>query len=67
MGDSNPQQQENPRCFFDVTVAGAPEGRLVFELFRAEVPRTVENFRALCTGERGRSQVRVEERLIMYK
>ncbi|KAI9313325.1 cyclophilin-like domain-containing protein, partial [Zopfochytrium polystomum] len=45
----------NPRCFFDISIAGKNEGRLVFELFISEVPRTAENFRALCTGERGRS------------
>ena len=43
----------NPRCFFDMTADGAPLGRLVFELHADVVPRTAENFRALCTGEKG--------------
>eukprot|EP00475_Leptophrys_vorax_P029786 TRINITY_DN4403_c0_g1_i1.p1 TRINITY_DN4403_c0_g1~~TRINITY_DN4403_c0_g1_i1.p1 ORF type:complete len:363 (-),score=19.64 TRINITY_DN4403_c0_g1_i1:71-1159(-) len=43
----------NPRVFFDVSIGGEPEGRVVMELFRDAAPRTVENFRALCTGEKG--------------
>jgi len=42
-----------PRVFFDMTVGGAPAGRIVMELRSDVVPRTAENFRALCTGEKG--------------
>jgi cyclophilin family peptidyl-prolyl cis-trans isomerase len=41
------------RCFFDVTADGAPMGRIVMQLYSEQVPRTCENFRALCTGEKG--------------
>ena len=43
----------NPRCFFDISVGGEAVGRIVFELFADVVPKTAENFRALCTGEKG--------------
>merc|ERR1711970_211106 len=43
----------NPRVFFDITIGGQPAGRVTFELFADVVPRTAENFRALCTGEKG--------------
>ncbi|KAA8531735.1 hypothetical protein F0562_006548 [Nyssa sinensis] len=43
----------NPRCFLDISIGGEPEGRMVVELFKDVVPKTVENFRALCTGEKG--------------
>eukprot|EP00299_Pterocystis_sp_00344_P005791 c17527_g1_i1.p2 GENE.c17527_g1_i1~~c17527_g1_i1.p2 ORF type:complete len:177 (+),score=35.87 c17527_g1_i1:38-568(+) len=42
-----------PRVFFDVSVGGQATGRLVMELFSDVVPKTAENFRALCTGEKG--------------
>ncbi|KAI9095148.1 cyclophilin-like domain-containing protein [Phlyctochytrium arcticum] len=48
-------RKDNPRVFFDLAIAGEKAGRVVFELFAHEVPKTAENFRALCTGERGRS------------
>jgi peptidylprolyl isomerase len=44
---------QNPRVFFDITIGGAAAGRVVFELFADVVPKTAENFRALCTGEKG--------------
>ncbi len=42
-----------PRVFFDMEADGAPLGRIVMELEADTVPRTAENFRALCTGEKG--------------
>lgn len=43
----------NPQVYFDVSIDGAPAGRIVMELFADVVPKTAENFRALCTGEHG--------------
>jgi len=42
-----------PQVFFDITIGGAPKGRIVMELRADVVPKTAENFRALCTGEKG--------------
>jgi cyclophilin family peptidyl-prolyl cis-trans isomerase len=42
-----------PRCFMDITADGKPLGRIVVELRSDVVPKTAENFRALCTGEKG--------------
>lgn len=39
-------------CFFDMTIGGKPAGRIEMTL-AAETPKTSENFRALCTGEKG--------------
>ncbi|XP_069369251.1 peptidyl-prolyl cis-trans isomerase-like [Paralichthys olivaceus] len=43
----------NPRVFFDITIDGAPAGRIVMQLQADVVPKTAESFRALCTGEKG--------------
>ncbi len=43
----------NPKVFFDMEVGGKETGRIVFELNADVVPKTAENFRALCTGEKG--------------
>jgi len=41
------------KVFFDMTVGGAAAGKIVMELRDDVVPKTAENFRALCTGENG--------------
>lgn len=43
----------NPICFFEVSADGENLGRIEFELRADIVPKTAENFRALCTGEHG--------------
>jgi peptidylprolyl isomerase len=43
----------NPQVFFDITIGGVPAGRIVMELRADVAPKTAENFRALCTGEKG--------------
>lgn len=54
--DQDVPQAERVRCFFEVSVGGLVIGRIVFELFSDVVPKTCENFRALCTGEKGIGQ-----------
>lgn len=46
-------ESTNPRVFFDVSIDQQPAGRIEFELRADVVPKTAENFRALCTGEKG--------------
>ncbi|XP_048791726.1 E3 SUMO-protein ligase RanBP2-like isoform X24 [Lagopus muta] len=43
----------NPVVYFNVSANDEPLGRITMELFSNVVPRTAENFRALCTGEKG--------------
>ena len=43
------------RVFFDVTIGDMDAGRIEMDLF-CDTPKTSENFRALCTGEKGLAQ-----------
>jgi len=55
-GDYKPHyavDPKNPQVFFDISIDGKPAGKIVMELFADTCPKTAENFRALCTGEKG--------------
>ena len=50
---------ENVQTYFDISIGtegeeGYESGRVVFEVFDKDVPKTAENFRQLCTGEKGK-------------
>ena len=47
-GDSS-----NPNVWMDIQIGENEPRRIVIELFAHVVPKTAENFRALCTGEKG--------------
>jgi hypothetical protein len=55
-----PFDPENPQCYFDICIGNPADdekdkikGRIYFEVFAKTVPKTAENFRAFCTGEKG--------------
>lgn len=52
-GEPAAKQRANPRVFLKIRIGSESAGRMVIELFSDVVPKTAENFRCLCTGEKG--------------
>lgn len=48
-----PTNMSNPKVYMDIAADNTSIGRIVMELRSDAVPKTAENFRALCTGEKG--------------
>ena len=46
------RRRRNPIVFFDMSIGGAPTGRIVVELRADILPKTVENFLSQCTGDK---------------
>ena len=40
------------KCYFDISINGENAGRITFGLFGKTVPKTVENFKSLCVGDK---------------
>jgi hypothetical protein len=48
--ESDPAEEVTSKVYFDITADGKALGRIVIGLFGKTVPRTVANFKALCSG-----------------
>uniref|UniRef100_A0A6U4IER7 Peptidyl-prolyl cis-trans isomerase n=2 Tax=Hemiselmis andersenii TaxID=464988 RepID=A0A6U4IER7_HEMAN len=48
--------KKRDEVFLDIGIQGMETGRLTIELYSDIVPKTAENFKLLCTGDRGRGQ-----------
>jgi len=53
LSDAKKTAKVTSKVYFDVEIDGEPAGRIIMGLFGKTVPKTAENFRALCTGEKG--------------
>ena len=56
VGQGTATEPVSSTVFFDIEIDGTPAGRVEFGLFGNTVPKTAENFRALCTGEKGQGK-----------
>jgi hypothetical protein len=56
-GGARRQPTITHRVFMDLSVDDVKVGRLVYGLFGKVCPKMTENFRALCTGELGVSNI----------
>ena len=45
------EEKDLPNVFFDIEIGGKYAGRIIMQLRSDVVPKTAENFRALCTGK----------------
>ncbi|CAJ0591531.1 unnamed protein product [Cylicocyclus nassatus] len=52
----NASNAARSKVFLDVNIGDKPAGKITIELFNDVVPKTAENFRALCTGEKGKGK-----------
>lgn len=52
-GGPDAKKRRNPQVYFDMKIGNKMMGRIIILLRADVVPKTAENFRALCTNEKG--------------